>query len=248
MSKIWKILLIHGDSIRFSATPSIDARRPSATLVDFFNPVFLKIAEFIDSSVVRSGEPMVANTILLIGLARPGVTLESARRGDSATQGKIVPNEQKIRVGDVAPDFRLPAIGGGTLSLGDFRDRSEVVLFFYPKDNTPACTLEACGFRDSYEVFREAGAEVIGISGDSPESHERFASRFRLPFPLLSDPDGRVAASYGVNRTFGIFPGRVTYLIDRAGIIRHIFSSQLLPTKHVSETLAMLRKLSAAPG
>ena len=154
--------------------------------------------------------------------------------------------EKYLRVGDEAPEFTLPKSNGEMVSLLDFRGRSEVVLFFYPNDNSPVCTAEACSFRDSYEVFRDAGAEVIGVSADSSESHERFAARFRLPFVLLSDKGGVVRGRYGVTKTLGIFPGRSTYLIDRDGVIRHIFSSQFLPAKHVSEALSVLKRLHAA--
>jgi peroxiredoxin Q/BCP len=145
-----------------------------------------------------------------------------------------------LRVGEPAPDFALPSSTGEAVRLSDFRGKSEVVLFFYPRDNSPACTMEACTFRDSHEAFREAGAAVIGISSDSAESHRRFAERFRLPFMLLSDADGALRARYGVPRTLGIFPGRVTYLIDRDGIVRHIFSSQLRPMRHVAAALEVL--------
>ncbi len=151
--------------------------------------------------------------------------------------------EKYLQVGDVAPDFTLPRANGEPVSLSEHRGRSEVVLFFYPKDNSPVCTVEACSFRDSYEEFRDAGAEVIGISDDSSQSHERFAARFRLPFVLLSDKSGVVRRRYGVAKTLGIFPGRSTYLIDRQGVIRHIFSSQFLPAKHVSEALSVLKTL-----
>ena len=153
--------------------------------------------------------------------------------------------EKYLQVGDVAPEFTLPNANGELVSLSDFRGRSDVVLFFYPKDNSPVCTAEACSFRDSYEVFRDAGAEVIGVSADSSQSHEQFAARFRLPFVLLSDKGGVVRGRYGVTKTFGIFPGRCTYLIDREGVIRHIFSSQFLPAKHVSEALSVLKTLHA---
>jgi thioredoxin-dependent peroxiredoxin len=161
----------------------------------------------------------------------------------SFLQGNIVPEEKNPRVGDPAPDFTLPATTGESVSLADFRGRAEVVLFFYAKDNSPACSAEACSFRDSYETFRDAGAEVIGVSADSPESHSRFAERLRLPFLLLSDAGGSVRSRYGVSRTFGLIPGRVTFLIDQQGIVRHVFSSQFQPIKHASETLGVLRKL-----
>jgi thioredoxin-dependent peroxiredoxin len=148
-----------------------------------------------------------------------------------------------VRVGDPAPDFTLPSATGEPVSLGDFRGRSEVVLFFYPKDHSPVCTAEACSFRDSYEAFREAEAEVIGVSGDSVGSHRRFAGRHGLPYRLLSDADGSLRARYGVPKTMGVFPGRVTYLIDRNGVIRHIFSSQLQAARHVEEALRVLKQI-----
>lgn len=148
-----------------------------------------------------------------------------------------------VAVGDFAPDFHLPSAAGGQVSLSDFRGKSAVVLFFYPKDNTPGCTAEACSFRDSYEVFKEHGAEVIGISSDSEGSHQRFARLWKLPFVLLSDPGGEVRALYGVPRTLGLLPGRVTYLIDRQGIVRHVFSSQFQPARHVREMLEQLERL-----
>jgi thioredoxin-dependent peroxiredoxin len=157
--------------------------------------------------------------------------------------GNTVARQKFLRVGDVAPDFALPRSNGELVSLSDFRGRSEVVLFFYPKDRSPVCTAEACSFRDSYDMFRARGAEVIGISADSALSHERFAARFRLPFVLLSDSDGSVRRRYGVAKTLGIFPGRATYLIDRQGVIRHIFSSQFLPLQHVSSALGALERL-----
>jgi thioredoxin-dependent peroxiredoxin len=148
-----------------------------------------------------------------------------------------------VQVGDPAPEFKLLSATGEPVSLGDFHGRSEVVLFFYPKNHSPICTAEACSFRDSYEAFREAGAEVIGVSGDSIDSHRRFAGRHGLPYRLLSDADGSLRARYGVPRTLGVFPGRVTYLIDRDGIVRHIFSSQFQAARHVQEALRVLKQI-----
>ena len=153
-----------------------------------------------------------------------------------------MPALKPVQVGDPAPEFTLPSLTGEPVSLSSFKGR-EVVLFFYPKDNTPGCTVEACSFRDSHEAFRDAGAEVIGVSSDSESSHRAFASRLNLPFLLLSDTKGEVRSRYGVARTLGLLPGRVTYLIDRNGIVRHIFSSQLQPGKHVTEMLARLEEL-----
>jgi len=151
----------------------------------------------------------------------------------------------RVAVGDRAPDFALPSASGEIVRLSDFWGKRSVVLYFYPKDESAGCTAEACAFRDSYEDFKDAGAEVIGVSSDSEESHERFSKRRRLPFILLSDRGGTVRKRYGVPATFGLIPGRVTYVIDTQGIVRHIFSSQANIGKHISDALATLRTLSA---
>ncbi len=169
--------------------------------------------------------------------------MAGTREGPRLVAEDKMADQEGLRVGDPAPDFALPSATGEMVSLSDFRGKSEVVLFFYPKDNSPACTMEACSFRDRYEAFRETGAEVIGISADSEESHQGFARRFRLPFRLLADREGAVRARYGVPRTFGLLPGRVSYLIDREGIVRHIFSSQFQPWRHVAEALGVLKRL-----
>lgn len=148
-----------------------------------------------------------------------------------------------LGAGDRAPAFTLEDQDGRPVALADFRGRKNVVVYFYPKDDTPGCTREACAFRDHYEAFLDAGAEVLGISSDPPASHERFAARHRLPFRLLADPGGKVRAAFRVPRTAGLLPGRVTYVIDREGVIRHAFSSQLAATRHVGEALAVLRGL-----
>lgn len=120
-----------------------------------------------------------------------------------------------------------------------------MVLFFYPKDNTGGCTAEVCAFRDSYEVFTDAGATVVGISSDSVDSHAGFAGKHRLPFTLLSDGGGRVRAQFGVPRTLGLIDGRVTYVIDTDGIIRHQFRSQSNIGQHVTGALEVVRSLTA---
>ena len=147
-----------------------------------------------------------------------------------------------IAVGDRAPDFALPDRAGKTVHLSDFRGKP-VVLYFYPKDDTPGCTKESCSFRDQYQDFQEAGAEVIGVSSDSAESHEKFATKYRLPFVLLSDRGGATRKAYGVPSTLGVLPGRVTYVIDREGTVRHVFNSQLQATQHVAEALKALHAI-----
>jgi thioredoxin-dependent peroxiredoxin len=149
--------------------------------------------------------------------------------------------KDKVKVGTVAPDFTLPSQAGEMVSLKDFSGRKPVVLFFYPKDDSPGCTKEVCAFRDNFEEFSKLDAQVIGISSDSVESHRRFAAKHDLSFPLLSDEGGNIRRLYGVPKTFGLIPGRVTYIIDKEGVVRHVFSSQLSVQRHVQEALAALR-------
>lgn len=147
-----------------------------------------------------------------------------------------------VQVGAKAPDFSLQNQSGALVRLYDFLGHDCVVLYFYPKDNTYGCIAESCAFRDQYEVFKDAGARVVGISSDSPESHRQFAAKYNLPFELLSDVDNKVRELYGVPTTFGVIPGRVTYIIDREGVIRHIFNSQFNPTSHVEESLRIIKQ------
>jgi thioredoxin-dependent peroxiredoxin len=130
------------------------------------------------------------------------------------------------------------------VSLEDFKGKKPVVLYFYPKDDTPGCTKEACGFKDDLEEFQKLDAEVIGISSDSVESHKSFAAKYDLAFTLLSDEGGKVRRLFGVPNTFGLFPGRVTYVIDKKGVVRNVFSSQLGVEKHVEEALKGLQSIN----
>jgi peroxiredoxin Q/BCP len=142
----------------------------------------------------------------------------------------------KVTVGDVAPDFTLPSHTGEPVTLGEHRG-GWVVLYFYPADDTPGCTKEACSFRDSYEDFTDAGATVIGVSGDSLESHRKFAEKHKLPFTLVSDEGGELRKVYGTGKTLGLLPGRVTYVIDPDGVVREIYDSQFLAHKHHRKAL-----------
>lgn len=151
-----------------------------------------------------------------------------------------------IQVGDHAPDFSAVTPAGRTIFLADFLGKQAVVLFFYPKDGSPLCTREACSFRDSYERFQEAGAEVIGVSSDARAAHREFAARHQLPFPLVSDEDGSLRTAFGVPKVMGLWPGRTTYVIDKQGIVRMIFTSQLATDEHVDRALQALRS-SPAP-
>lgn len=149
-----------------------------------------------------------------------------------------------ITAGMPAPDFALPDQQGNIVQLSAFRGKSPVVVYFYPKDDTSGCTMQACRFRDDFDKFSVSGAVILGISGDSSESHGRFVSKYQLPFTLLSDKGGKVRKLYGVRKTFGVIPGRVTFVIDREDIVRHVFSSQSDPVRHVEEAL---RALAARP-
>ncbi len=151
-----------------------------------------------------------------------------------------------VKVGDKAPDFTLKSGSGQTVSLSDFKGKKSVVVFFYPKDETSVCTKEACAFRDQFQVFKDLGAEVIGVSSDSEASHKGFAEHHKLPYTLLSDEGGKLRKTYGVPSTMGIIPGRVTYVIDKDGIVKHIFNSQTEGEKHVTEAIATLKKISTA--
>jgi peroxiredoxin Q/BCP len=150
-----------------------------------------------------------------------------------------------IQAGDKAPDFTLPSQSGEPVRLSDRLGEHVVVLYFYPKDETRGCTAEACAFRDSHEVFADAGAEVIGVSSDSVEKHAAFAGRNELPFTLLSDKGGQARKSFGVPTTLGLLPGRVTYVIDRTGTVRHVFNSQTNIGRHVNDALDVVKKLQA---
>jgi thioredoxin-dependent peroxiredoxin len=145
--------------------------------------------------------------------------------------------------GDSTPNVILALHTGETIPLANlYRDRV-VVLFFYPKDGTAICTKEACAFRDSYQQFTDAGATVIGVSNDSAESHQQFADQHRLPFLLATDPDGALRKAFAVPKTLGLLPGRVTYVIDRQGIIRATFSAQFAARRHVQAALDAINAL-----
>jgi peroxiredoxin Q/BCP len=149
----------------------------------------------------------------------------------------------KVRIGEKAPDFSLPNQDGDIVSLSDYYQKNNVVLFFYPKDFSPGCTIQACHFRDNYEDFTDLGAEVIGISSDSVESHKKFLDEYLLPFSLLSDENSKVRKGYGSTKGFGFLPGRYTFIVDKAGMVRYIFTSETDMKKHIDEALRVLREI-----
>jgi peroxiredoxin Q/BCP len=149
-----------------------------------------------------------------------------------------------MNIGNTIPDFTLPDQHGNPFSIAQALGKKYLVLYFYPKDNTPGCTKEACTFRDSLKEFESLDAKVIGISSDSVASHQAFAKKYQLNFTLLSDSGKKVRKLLEVpSDIFGLLDGRVTYVIDKEGIIRHIFKSQLNASKHVEEAKKVLTKL-----
>ena len=150
----------------------------------------------------------------------------------------------KLKEGDKAPGFTAETSGGGRISLSDFAGKN-VILYFYPKDDTPGCTKEACAFRDSYHLFQERGAIVLGVSPDAVKSHDKFATKFKLPFTLVADPDKRIVEAYGVwgEKTFMgrkyMGTHRVTFLIGPDGRIKRIWP-KVKPEEHAAEVLAAL--------
>lgn len=142
-----------------------------------------------------------------------------------------------IDVGDPAPAFQATLQDGSTFDSQALLGRKSLVLFFYPKDGTPVCTQQACAFRDAYAQFVKADVEVVGVSSDSPASHRKFAERHSLPFPIISDGDGSLRRLFGVPRALGIFPGRVTYVIDPEGVVRMVYNSTLSAEPHVRKAL-----------
>lgn len=145
-----------------------------------------------------------------------------------------------VTVGDRAPDVTFTTHDGATVRLSDYAGKRPVVVFFYPKDGTPLCTTEACAFRDAFERFSESGAELIGVSADSDATHRSFAARHKLPYLLASDSAGELRRAFGVPRTLGFLPGRVTYVIGRDGTVRMAYSAQLTATEHVTKALEAL--------
>ncbi|XP_019192970.1 PREDICTED: peroxiredoxin Q, chloroplastic-like [Ipomoea nil] len=149
----------------------------------------------------------------------------------------------KVNKGSAPPAFTLKDQDGRNVSLSKFKGKP-VVVYFYPADETPGCTKQACAFRDSYEKFKKAGAEVVGISGDDTSSHKAFAKKYRLPFTLLSDEGDKVRKEWGVpSDLFGALPGRQTYVLDKNGVVQLIYNNQFQPEKHIDETLKLLQSL-----
>ena len=148
----------------------------------------------------------------------------------------------KINVGDQIPDFSLMDQYGERFHVTEHLGQP-MVIYFYPKDDTPGCTKEACAFRDAYESFTDLGVKVIGISADSVESHRDFAEKYKLPYTLLADTGNEVRQLFGVPKSLmGLLPGRVTYVINNKGKVVYVFNSQFAAEKHITEALKALKE------
>jgi peroxiredoxin Q/BCP len=152
-----------------------------------------------------------------------------------------------IKIGDLIPTFSLPDQYGELFDISSVIGKKKLVIFFYPRDESPGCTRQACYFGEQYEEFKAAGAEIIGISGQSVESHKNFAGKHELSYRVLSDTGNKVRKMFGVPADlFGLLPGRVTYITNMDGKVVHIFNSQLKPEKHVDEALKIILLLKKA--
>lgn len=148
-----------------------------------------------------------------------------------------------LGLGEKAPSFVLKNQNGEAVEMSDYLGKQPLVIYFYPKNFTPGCVAEACSFRDSFEDFKDAGAVVFGISNDSVASHARFAKKYKLPFPVLSDKGGKIRKLYGVkNDLLGLLPGRETFVIDKNGLIQMEFNS-MQATKHIAKALKLIKSL-----
>ena len=147
-----------------------------------------------------------------------------------------------LKVGDLVPEFTAIDSSGNFFNSHSVIGKKTVVIYFYPKDDTPQCTAEACGFRDNYAEFSKLDVEVIGVSSDSVASHQQFIQKYNLPFLLLSDSDKAVRKLFGVPSDYlGMLPGRATYLVDQKGVIRLVFDS-VKGMKHVAKMIEELTK------
>lgn len=148
-----------------------------------------------------------------------------------------------LQTGDKIPEFSAKDNNGNDFESSSIVGKKPVVFYFYPKDNTPGCTAQACSFRDQYEDFKDLGAEVVGISSDSIASHEKFVQQYQLPFILLSDNDKKIRKLFGVKPDLlGLIPGRVTYVVDKNGIIQFVFDS-MNATDHIPKALETIKKM-----
>ena len=149
-----------------------------------------------------------------------------------------------IKIGDKIPNFTAKDLNGNNFDIQNYIGKKPLVIYFYPKDNTTGCTIQACSFRDQYQDFTDLGAEVIGISSDSVASHQKFSQEYKLPFVLLSDENQKIRNLFGVPKgLLGLVPGRVTYVVDKNGVVKMIFDNGLMVKKHITKALEDIKKI-----
>eukprot|EP00250_Pteridium_aquilinum_P026484 c33078_g1_i1 orf=66-722(+) len=217
-----------------------------ASSVALFNSVSSLAAAACTTSTAAGARETTSYSLKLAAPQLLGTKLQASSPTSLSSRPSTHLRQQtvcKVSKGDVAPPFSLKDQNGKTVSLSKFKGKP-LVLYFYPADETPGCTKQACAFRDSYEKFKKAGAEVVGVSGDSAESHKNFASKYKLPYTLLSDEGNKLRKEWGIpGDFFGSLPGRQTYVIDKKGVVQLVFNNQFQPEKHIDETLKILQSM-----
>ncbi|MAX79074.1 MAG: peroxiredoxin [Crocinitomicaceae bacterium] len=184
--------------------------------------------------------PTSVKNILILSVALFSIQCSTAQSNEETSKE----TEKTIEVGDHLPSFTLKDQNNKVFSIDSVIGTQNLVIYFYPKDDTPGCTKEACTFRDKFDVFKDANALVIGISADSPASHKAFAKKYDLPFILLSDEEDKVRALFGVpGSLMGIIPGRVTYIADKEGIVQKVYNSQTNAEQHAQEAIDILKTM-----
>lgn len=171
--------------------------------------------------------------VIFIGLILIGIFILLKKITDTTME--------KIEIGDVVPSFTLLDQNGNKFTVNNKLNRP-IVIYFYPKDDTPGCTKEACKFRDDFELFSDLNALVIGISSDSVHSHKKFEEKYNLPFTLLADANNVIRKLFGVPKSMFILPGRVTYIINKKGRVDYIFNNQFEAEKHIEIALKKLKE------
>jgi len=174
----------------------------------------------------------------------PGAAVGVAPRLGCRLEGRAI-RYAPMKTGERASPFSLPDQHGGTVTLDSLLGQGPVVFFFYPKDETPGCTAEACAFRDATGDFVAAGARILGVSSDSVASHKRFADKHGFSYPLLADEGGELREAWGIKKAFfGLADARVTVVLDKDGVVRHQYEAMLQSNRHVDEALATVRSLA----
>jgi len=236
-------------AIYFLKSDSDNNSPSSSTLdqydVDLNNELPTAVATTTTNSIIKTNLNSFTTTTFRKTIPTSLLSKTSITTTNNNNNNNYLKNNMKLKVGDQAPDFTAPDKDGKEISLKQFAGKI-LVLYFYPKDNTPGCTAQACEFRDKYEEFIRAGADVVGVSGDDSDSHTKFTSKYKLPFTLITDKSGALAKEYGVGKELLILPGRTTFIIDQDQKIASIYSSLMKATSHIEESLKVINTLKSS--